>query len=120
MADVGNYLAAFDLFLYPSRHEGLGSILLDAMSFGLPVVATRVGGIPEIVPAGANGLLCEVDDIAALAAAVLTLRADPQLRGRFAAANRQHAQRFAPESMTRQYINIYRELIPGVAAASNT
>jgi glycosyltransferase involved in cell wall biosynthesis len=118
--DVGNYLAAFDLFLYPSRHEGLGSILLDAMAFGLPVVATRVGGIPEIVPEGSGGLLCEVDDIAGLAAAVMTLRADPELRGRIAAANRQRALRYSPEEMTRQYISIYRELVPGTGSAGNT
>ena len=118
--DVGNYLAAFDLFLYPSRHEGLGSILLDAMTFGLPVVATRVGGIPEIVTDGANGLLCEPDDIAGLAAAVMTLHADADLRARIGVANRTSAQRYSPDAMTGQYISIYRELVPGTTAAGNS
>jgi glycosyltransferase involved in cell wall biosynthesis len=110
--DVGNYLAAFDIFLYPSRHEGLGSILLDAMAFGLPVVATRVGGVPEIVQHGVNGLLCEVDDIAGLTAALLTLRADPDLRRRMARANRERAMSFSPRVMTERYMQIYRELLP--------
>jgi glycosyltransferase involved in cell wall biosynthesis len=113
VGDVGNYLAAFDIFLYPSRHEGLGSILLDAMAFGLPVVATRAGGIPEIVQHGINGLLCEVDDIAGLVAALLTLRADPDLRLRMAAANRERAQGYSPEAMAERYMEIYRELLPG-------
>lgn len=116
--DVGSHLAAMDVFLYPSRHEGLGSILLDAMAFGLPVVATRVGGIPEVVANGSGGLLCEVDDVAGLTAAVLTLYADPALRERMAAANRERARGFSPETMTRRYINLYRSLLPGAAAAS--
>ncbi len=118
VSDVGNYLAAMDVFIYPSRHEGLGSILLDAMAFGLPIVATRVGGIPEVVDAGRGGLLCEVDDIAGLAAAVLTLYADAGLRERMAAANRARAVEFSAEAMTGRYINIYRSLLPGAAAAN--
>ena len=110
VGDVGNYLAAFDVFLYPSRHEGLGSILLDAMAVGLPVVATGVGGIPEIVEGGVNGLLCEVDDIAGLTAALLTLRADPELRQRMAAANRERAKDYSPTAMTERYIEVYREM----------
>lgn len=116
VADVGNYLAACDIFLYPSRHEGLGSVLLDAMAFGLPVVATRVGGIPEIVRHGVNGLLCEVDDIAALTAAVLTLRADAGLRERMAEANRVRSREFSPAAMTQRYIEVYRGLVPGTTA----
>ena len=47
--NLGSYLKALDVFLFPSRHEGLGSILLDALDFGLPIIATDVGGIPEII-----------------------------------------------------------------------
>jgi glycosyltransferase involved in cell wall biosynthesis len=112
--DVGNYLAAFDLFLYPSRHEGLGSVLLDAMAFGLPIVATRVGGIPDIVRDGVNGLLCKVDDIAGLTAAVLSLHADAELRARMAAANRARAREFSAAVMAKRYIELYRGLLPGV------
>ena len=120
VGDVGNYLAAFDIFLYPSRHEGLGSVLLDAMTFGLPIVATAVGGIPEIVQHGVNGLLCEVDDIAGLAAALLTLRADADLRGRMAVANRERAGEFSPAAMTERYIEVYRGLLPAREMATST
>lgn len=113
VSDVGSYLAAMDVFIYPSRHEGLGSILLDAMAIGLPVVATRAGGIPEIIREGENGLLCEVDDIDGLTEAVLALRRDKDLREGMAATNRRHAAGYAPEVMTRRYIDIYRELLPG-------
>ena len=112
VGDVGNYLAAFDVFLYPSRHEGLGSALLDAMAFGLPIVATRVGGIPEIVGSVTNGFLVEPDDIAALAAAVLSLQADPDLRARIAAANRARAEGYSAGAMTERYINLYRAILP--------
>ena len=120
VGDVGNYLAAFDIFLYPSRHEGLGSVLLDAMTFGLPMVATAVGGIPEIVQHGVNGLLCDVDDIAGLAAALLTLRADADLRRRMAAANRERAGKFSPAAMTERYIEVYRGLLPARETATST
>ncbi|MCC7328583.1 MAG: glycosyltransferase family 4 protein [Gammaproteobacteria bacterium] len=116
--DVGSHLAAMDVFLYPSRHEGLGSILLDAMGFGLPVVATRVGGIPEVVSDGSGGLLCEVDDVAGLTAAVLRLHADAGLRERMATVNRARAREYSPAAMTGRYVNIYRSLLPGAVAAS--
>jgi glycosyltransferase involved in cell wall biosynthesis len=120
VADVGNYLAACDIFLYPSRHEGLGSILLDALSFGLPIVATRAGGIPEIVEDGINGFLCEVDDIAALTRAVLALRDDAGLRARIAAANRARAQAYSPAAMMRRYVEVYRAVVPGATGTSLT
>ena len=60
------YLASFDLFVYPSLHEALGSTLLDAMQVGLPIVASNVGGIPDIVVDGVNGILVEPEDPEAL------------------------------------------------------
>jgi len=109
--DVGDYLAAFDAFIYPSRHEGLGSILLDAMEFGLPIVATSVGGIPEIVVDGANGLLCAPDDIDALTAAVLHIYREPELRERFGQANRNSARDFSPARMATRYADLYARLV---------
>lgn len=110
VANVGDYLAAFDLFLYPSRHEGLGSILLDALETGLPVVATAVGGIPEIIRDGDNGILVRPDDASALEAAVEAFRSDEQLRVRVARANRLRAREFSPATMTGRYDRLYRTL----------
>ena len=120
VSDVGNWLAALDVFLYPSRHEGLGSVVLDAMAFGVPVVATAVGGIPEIVAAGVNGMLCEPDDIACLTAAVLTLHADRDLRQRMGEANRRRAGEFAAPAMTRRYIELYVAALPALSGARIT
>jgi glycosyltransferase involved in cell wall biosynthesis len=107
---VGDFLAAFDLFAYPSRHEGLGSILLDALEFGLPVVATRVGGIPEIITDGENGVLCEPGDLDALERAVRSFHDDAGLRQRVAAANRERAAAWSAAAMTDRYAALYRRL----------
>lgn len=119
VTNVGDYLAAFDIFVYPSRHEGLGSILLDALDAGLPVVATAVGGIPEVITDGENGRLVAPDDSVAFAAAVAAFVDDAGLRARVAAANRDRARQFSPAAMTGRYERLYRELAarPGVALA---
>jgi L-malate glycosyltransferase len=80
--DVIDLLAAADLFCVSSYLEGMGTSTLDAMAAGLPVVATRVGGIPEIVTHGVTGLLVPPRDPEALAGALLTLAADPSVRER--------------------------------------
>lgn len=120
VGDVGNWLAALDVFLYPSRHEGLGSVVLDAMAAGLPVVATAVGGIPEMITEGVNGLLCQPDDIACLTAAVLTLHADAELRRRMGEANRRRAEAFAAPAMSRRYIELYQTILPKLSGAHAT
>lgn len=108
--DVGSYLAAFDVFLYPSRHEGLGSILLDALDFGLPIVATAVGGIPEIIEDKANGFLCAVDDLDAMLAALHELRDDPELAREISATNRESANNYSPQKMAESYSSVYRQM----------
>jgi glycosyltransferase involved in cell wall biosynthesis len=75
--DVVPALAASDLFVLPSRSEAFPNALIEAMAAGLPVIASAVGGIPEVVRHGGNGLLVPCDDTYALADAVLTLMDDP-------------------------------------------
>jgi glycosyltransferase involved in cell wall biosynthesis len=111
VGNVGDHMAAFDVFLYPSRHEGLGSILLDALEFGLPIVATNVGGIPEVVEDELNGFLCEVDDVQTMSEAVLTLSRDPGLRARIAEVNRKKAEQYSPGQMTVRYVELYQRLL---------
>ena len=110
VSNVGDYLAAFDLFIFPSRHEGLGSTLLDALEAGLPVVATAVGGIPEIIRDGENGTLVSPDEPAALETAVAAFHGDAGLRARVSAANRQRATGYSAAAMTDRYAALYRDV----------
>ncbi len=112
-ANVGDYLAAFDLFVFPSLNEGLGSTLIDAMQFGLPIVASRAGGIPELVADGENGLLVPPGDAHALAEALRTMYERPVLRNAMGEANRVRAQGFSAQRMADRYLQVYRQLLPG-------
>jgi glycosyltransferase involved in cell wall biosynthesis len=115
--NVSDYLAAFDLFTLPSKREGLGSVIIDAMQAGLPVVATRVGGIPDLIADGRNGLLIGEDDGAALAAAIVKLMADAPLRESMARENRRRAREYQPEIMAERYLRLYREVAPDLLPA---
>ena len=86
--DLGNILAAIDIFAMPSYWEGLPLSMVLAMGAGLPVVASRVAGIPEVVKDGASGLLVAAGDSAQLARALATLVTDRQLRATLGAAAR--------------------------------
>lgn len=112
--DLTNYLAAMDIFAFPSRHEGLGSVLLEAMNAGLPVVASDVDGIPELVEQGVTGLLVPPNDARALAGAIETLAGDRAMRTRMGKAGQARAAQFTPARMANAYIEIYRPLAPAL------
>jgi glycosyltransferase involved in cell wall biosynthesis len=76
--DTSPFMRSFDMFALPSLSEGLSSAILEAMAASLPIVATDVGGIPELVINGDNGLLVAPADPVALAQAILQLAEDPQ------------------------------------------
>ena len=106
--DVRALLARAGLFVLPSRTEGVSLTLLEAMASGLAVVATRVGGNPEVVADGETGLLVPPGDPATLAAAVLRLRRDDAERRRMGAAGRRRVERrFDVRRMTAAYERIY-------------
>ncbi|WP_345969859.1 glycosyltransferase family 4 protein [Sulfurimonas sp. HSL1-6] len=106
--NVGDYLACFDLFAFPSRYEGLGSILFDAMQFDVPIVASNVGGIPDIVHHEDNGLLVPPGDARALAEAIKRLYGDAALRERLSARARDELDAYSPAAMTKKYERLYR------------
>jgi len=110
--NVGDYLSAFDLFVLPSLREGFGSILLDAMQFGLPVVASAVGGIIDIVDDGKTGLLVPPGDSQALAEGILRLYQDAGLRNAMSEAARVRALGYRPEVMIERYWRLYQEIVP--------
>ena len=90
---VGPYLRAIDAFVLSSAWEALPLAVLEAMSFGLPVVATRVGGVPEAVEDGVTGRLVAPGDAPALAGALAEVLGDADLRGRWGAAGRSAFER---------------------------
>jgi glycosyltransferase involved in cell wall biosynthesis len=111
--NVGDYLAAFDIFILPSNREGIGSILFDAMEQGLPVVASRVGGVPDIVRDGENGLLIDPANPAQLRDAILHLKADPALRRAYGERGREFARDFSSEAMCSKYLALYEGVLLG-------
>ena len=91
--EISVYLVAADLVVVPSVHyegyaDGLPNVALEAMAAGKPLVATRVGGLPEVVRPGETGLLVDEKDAEALAAAIVTLTRDPEMRARMGSAGR--------------------------------
>jgi glycosyltransferase involved in cell wall biosynthesis len=110
--DLPDLLAACDLFVMPSRAEGLGIAALEAMSVGRAVVASRVGGLAELVVDGQTGRLVPPDDPAALANAIGELCADSQRRERYGGAGPARvAAGFLPHQMVDAYEDLYREVL---------
>ncbi len=111
--DTARLLAASDLFALPSLAEGMPLSVIEALAAGLPVVATRVGGIPEIVTSGENGLLVAPADSQALAHALLAmLGMAHETRERFCQAARRAAAQFTPEVMAERTLAVYRRAMP--------
>jgi len=109
--NVGDYLAAADIFVFPSLHEALGSSLLDAMQFGLPIVATRVGGIPEFVEDGVNGRLIDTERPDQLFAAIEEVIANPEWAASVRAANIERILTLDAAAMADHYEKIYERII---------
>jgi L-malate glycosyltransferase len=106
--DVLGCIKGFDLFVMSSVTEGLGTSLLDAMACARPIVATRAGGIPEIVEDGINGLLVPPRDARALADAIVAALEDQALRDRLGAAGLARVrQRFTVEKMVAETASLY-------------
>lgn len=100
---------ALDAYLVTSRQEGGPKSVLESLASGVPLVTTRVGQAPELVAHGENGLLCEVDDIESLAASLVRLHDDRELRGRLRTAGRETAEAYADERLDSRW----RELLDG-------
>ncbi len=108
--NLADFFAGLDLFIMPSRAEGLGSAALNAMAYGLPVVATRVGGLPEIVEEGETGWLVPPESPQALADAIAAAAADPRL-AELGSNARQRARQFSVDIMLDRTEALYRRLM---------
>jgi sugar transferase (PEP-CTERM/EpsH1 system associated) len=110
--DVAELMRGFDLFVLPSLGEGISNTILEAMATGLPVVATDVGGNPELVESGTTGRLLTPSDVEGLAQALLVYADDPQqLRTQGAAGRIRVETRFSMDAMVRGYLGVYDEVL---------
>ena len=109
--DVASYLAAADVVAVPSRNEGMGRVIVEAMALGLPVVATAVGGIPDVVTDGECGRLVGPEDVDALAAALIELGRDPALRRKLGEAAVQRAEAFSTAVAAEKLLAVYATLV---------
>jgi glycosyltransferase involved in cell wall biosynthesis len=110
---VPEMLAACDIFALASHWEGAPMAVIEAMAAGLPVVATAVGGVPELVVDGVTGLLTPPGDAAALVAALTALAGDPQRRRRLGAAGGLRAARFEVSAMVESYAAFFEQAVGG-------
>ncbi len=116
--DVTDLLGAVDFFVLASRDEGLPLSVLEAMSQRLPVIATPVGGNPELVTEGEHGLFVPVDDDRALGRAIEQVAGDAELRARLGEAGRKRVEEeFSFEGMTQKYEDLYQRLVRGSGEA---
>jgi glycosyltransferase involved in cell wall biosynthesis len=116
--DLGNLLAAIDLFVIPSLWEGLPLSMVLAMGAGLPVVATRVAGIPEVVQDGVTGLLVPPADVAALGGGLARLVSDPAFGRTLGAAAAAFVQpRFGVDGYVDAITSLYDRLLAGTGRA---
>jgi glycosyltransferase involved in cell wall biosynthesis len=119
-ADILALLKGLDLFVMSSVTEGLGTSLLDAMAAGRPIVATRAGGIPEVVVDGVSGLLVPPRDAHALAEAILGMLRDEALRQRLAEAGFARVRaRFSVDRMVEETLGVYAA-VAGTTRAAGT
>ena len=112
--NIGDYLSSFDVFIFPSRHEGLGSILLDAMDFSLPILGSNTGGIPELIEDGVNGFLVDVNNIEGYKDALNKIYRDKELRVKIQKNNLEKSKKYTSGIMADEYIKLYDRINNGL------
>jgi N-acetyl-alpha-D-glucosaminyl L-malate synthase BshA len=108
---VAELLACSDLFLLPSESEAFGLVALEAMACGVPVIATRVGGIPEVVADGVTGYLAPIGDVDAMAEAGSRILRDADLWQQMSEAARVAAEHFSADRVVPLYETFYEEVL---------
>jgi N-acetyl-alpha-D-glucosaminyl L-malate synthase BshA len=118
-SDMAPLLSIADILLLPSENESFGLVALEAMACEVPVIATRVGGIPEVVEHEEDGFLFNLGDVAGMAEACLRLIRSPGLRDEMGKNARKHALHdFCATNIVRHYENLYLQTIEGAARRS--
>ncbi len=111
LPDAARYLKGFDIFVLPSLKEGLPYVIMEAMAAGIPVVATNVGGIPDLIRHGENGLLVSAKDSSGMAQTILDISKDEKLRSNFSKASLKIiSTKFGLKHMVQKTISIYQNV----------
>lgn len=109
--DIHDILAAANIYIQPSRSEGLCGALIEALAAGLPCIASNVGGTTDAIRNGENGLLFEREDVDGLVKRMLTLAEDAVLREKFASNASSSVERYRLDTVTNSIIQIYKDLL---------
>ncbi|MEW6108622.1 MAG: glycosyltransferase family 4 protein [Nitrospirota bacterium] len=110
--NVHEFLNSADVFVFPSLREGMPNSLLEAMSCGLPVIASKIGGVVDVVEDGKSGILFEPGDVSGLASAMIILLKDKELRQKLGAEARKRAvEDFSIDRVADEYIKLYQKLL---------
>ena len=109
--DVDEITRCFDVFVLPSLNEGMGRVLVEAMAAGLPIVATRVGGIPDLVIDGKNGMLVPPKDTVALERAISELLSDKARRKQMGETGKRMCRPYSVEAMVEKINDLYSRLL---------
>ena len=117
--NIADYLGVSDVFLLPSELESFGLAALEAQACELPVIATRIGGIPEVVNDGESGYLSDIGDVEKMAANTLRLLRDDEMRRAFGDRGREiSVQRYSTQAIIPQYISFYEQVLNKTTAAA--
>jgi len=108
--DVAEVMSIFDIFVLPSLNEGMGRVLVEAMALGKPIVASDIGGIPDLVVQGENGYLVPVGDVETLAVRTRELLDDSGKREEMGNTGRRYVAKYSSEEMVEKIDRLYREL----------
>lgn len=118
-ANIADYLGVADVFLLPSELESFGLAALEAQACEVPVIATRIGGIPEVVNDGETGFLSDVGDVGKMSVDALKLLRDEDLRRAFGTRGRELAiSRYSTEKIIPQYIAFYEKIVKKAKTAA--
>jgi len=108
--DIPELMQILDVFVLPSLNEGMGRVLAEAMAAGKPVIASHVGGIPDLVKPGQNGFLVEPGDVTGLSRAITRLLSDKKIRDEMGRKGREMCQDFSVEKMIEKIDVLYASL----------
>lgn len=108
--NVNDYIHTFDLFVFPSRNEGLGSILFDVMQLEVPIIASNIGGIPDIIENGVNGILIPPCNAQEIKNKIIELEKDKVMRDKLVSNAKKIIPRYSSHLMSQKYRALYESL----------